>query len=68
MTFEENWHNLSNWRKGVLSILTIMWLTFSAAIIISVSSWFFAILALCGIWLIYLAFAYFITNDIGNCY
>jgi len=59
----ETWKNLSNWRKGVLGILTIMWLTFSGAIISALgSSLFTVILSLCLLWLLFIAVAYFVTK------
>lgn len=62
MTIKETWENLSNWRKGVLAILAIMWLTFSAATISAFENSLIAtVFALCILWLLFIAVAYFVT-------
>lgn len=59
----ETWKNLSNWRKGVLGIVTMMWLTFSGAIISALGSYLLVmILSLCLLWLSFIAVAYFVTR------
>jgi hypothetical protein len=67
MGVAETWKNLSNWRKGVLGIVTIMWLTFSSAIISALgSSLPTMILALCLLWLLFIAVAYFVIEALDN--
>ncbi len=63
MTIDENWQNLSNWRKGILCLLTTMWLAFSGAIVMTfAASWFWVILSLSAIWLVFIAIAYTVVN------
>lgn len=69
MSIAETWKDLSIWRKGIIGILTIMWLTFSGVTMTSLAgSWFALVLALCLLWLAFIAITYVVTRAYGKNY
>jgi hypothetical protein len=60
----ENWQKLSFWQRSTVSVLALMWVAFSGAVIANLSNpGYLTVTALCLLWLPFIAIARGITKD-----